>query len=180
MASGPKRLSRERGAPASRHQKSLGSSFFASAGTTRALRVLVGAVGGNRGRAAVQSPTSRGKGQTMKEEEEEAEDLEDVDDDEEVEEEGEAPKEAATDGEPDGEVESSLEELIAKKEDRKPAEEEDDDDSVLTVERDERLEPLAVKVVPPQPTEFVCKRCHLVKHRSQLKDRAKQLCRDCA
>ena len=109
---------------------------------------------------------------------EEPEDLEDVDDEEEVEEDGEAPAPAATDGEP--EAESSLEELIAKKEDRKPAEEEDDDDSMLAVERDERLEPLAVKVVPPQPTEFVCKRCHLVKHRSQLKDRAKMLCRDCA
>ena len=117
----------------------------------------------------------------MKDDElEETEDFEDADDEEEAE--GEEPEasEAPSDGKGDGEVESSLEELIAKKEDRKPAEEEDDDDSVLTVERDERLEPLAVKVVPPQPTEFVCKRCHLVKHRSQLKDRAKQLCRDCA
>ena len=111
---------------------------------------------------------------------EDSEDLEEVEDEEEGEEDGDAPAPAATDAGPEGEVESSLEELIAKKEDRKPAEEEDDDDSVLTVERDERLEPLAVKVVPPQPTEFVCKRCHLVKHRSQLKDRAKQLCRDCA
>ena len=110
----------------------------------------------------------------------EPEDLEDVDDEEEVEEDGEAAPAPAREGEPAGEVESSLEELIAKKEDRKPAEEEEDDDAMLAVERDERLEPLAVKVVPPQPTEFVCKRCHLVKHRSQLKDRAKMLCRDCA
>ena len=117
----------------------------------------------------------------MKDEEiEETEDFEESEDEESEQEEGEAPA-AAPDGEVGGDVESSsLEELIAKKEDRKPAEEEDDDDSVLTVERDERLEPLAVKVVPPQPTEFVCKRCHLVKHRSQLKDRAKMLCRDCA
>ena len=112
---------------------------------------------------------------------EEPEDLEEIDDEEEVEEDGDAPTPAAaTDAEPEGEVESSLEELIAKKEDRKPAEEEDDDDSMLATDREERLEPLAVKVVPPQPTEFVCKRCHLVKHRSQLKDRAKMLCRDCA
>jgi hypothetical protein len=37
-----------------------------------------------------------------------------------------------------------------------------------------------VKVVPPQPNEFTCRRCYLVKHRSQLKDRNKMLCRDCA
>ena len=114
----------------------------------------------------------------MKDEEiEETEDLEEAEDDEaEEEQEGTAP--APADGE--GEVESSLEELIAKKEDRKPVEEEEEDDSVLTVEREERLEPLAVKVVPPQPTEFVCKNCHLVKHRSQLKDKNRMLCRDCA
>ena len=111
---------------------------------------------------------------------EDSEDLEEVEDEEEGEEDGDAPAPAAKDAEPEGEVESSLEELIAKKEDRKPGEEDDDDESMLAVERDERLEPLAVKVVPPQPTEFVCKRCHLVKHRSQLKDRAKMLCRDCA
>ena len=110
---------------------------------------------------------------------EESEDLEDAEDEEE-EKDGDAPAPAAEGGQPEGEVESSLEELIAKKEDRKPAEEDDEDDSILAADRDERLEPLAVKVVPPQPTEFVCKRCHLVKHRSQLKDRAKMLCRDCA
>ena len=119
----------------------------------------------------------------MKDEElEETEDFEDSEDEEEADEDDEEPAAApSTNGEVEGEVESSsLEELIAKKEDRKPAEEEEEEESLLTVERDERLEPLAVKVVPPQPTEFVCKRCHLVKHRSQLKDRAKQLCRDCA
>ena len=119
----------------------------------------------------------------MNEEElEESQDLEDVEDEEEeeTEEGGEAPAPAAAAEGEQGEVESSLEELIAKKEDRKPAEEEEEDDSMLAADRDERLEPLAVKVVPPQPTEFVCKRCHLVKHRSQLKDRAKMLCRDCA
>ena len=116
----------------------------------------------------------------MKDEEiDETEDLEEAEDEDSEEQEGPAP--AARDGEAEGgEVESSLEELIAKKEDRKPGEEEEEDDSVLTVEREERLEPLAVKVVPPQPTEFVCKNCHLVKHRSQLKDKSRMLCRDCA
>src|SRR5438105_3164942 len=131
-------------------------------------------------RCTIPDSTNAAEAKMTEEDLEEPEDLEDADDEEEVEEEGEGAAPAATAGEPDGEVESSLDELIAKKEDRKPVEEEEEDDSMLAVDRDERLEPLAVKVVPPQPTEFVCKRCHLVKHRSQLKDRAKMLCRDCA
>ncbi len=79
---------------------------------------------------------------------------------------------------PEGEDVESIEDLLVKKEAR--AEEEDDDDSVLSLTREERLEPLAVKVVPPQPTEFICKKCYLVKHRSQLKDKTRMLCRDCA
>jgi len=72
----------------------------------------------------------------------------------------------------------SIQDILVKQEAREEAEEEDD--SVLNLTREERLEPLAVKVVPPQPTEFICKKCYLVKHRSQLKDKAKMLCRDCA
>jgi hypothetical protein len=78
---------------------------------------------------------------------------------------------------PEGDVES-IEELIVKKESQ--AAEEEDDDAVLSLTRDERLEPVPEKVVPPQSSEFVCKKCYLVKHRSQLKDRARMLCRDCA
>lgn len=77
----------------------------------------------------------------------------------------------------EGDVES-IEELIVKKESQ--AAEEEDDDTVLSLTRDERLEPVPEKVVPPQSSEFVCKKCYLVKHRSQLKDRARMLCRDCA
>jgi hypothetical protein len=88
-----------------------------------------------------------------------------------------AARPATTDGQ-GGDVES-IEELIVKKEAR-AAQEDDEDDSVLSLTREERLEPLAVKVVPPQPTEFVCKNCYLVKHRSQLKDKTRMLCRDCA
>ena len=87
------------------------------------------------------------------------------------------PARPATEGE-GGDVES-IEELIVKKEER-AAQEEEEDESVLSLTREERLEPLAVKVVPPQPTEFVCKNCYLVKHRSQLKDKTRMLCRDCA
>lgn len=91
--------------------------------------------------------------------------------------EGDAPSPAPTPPSSDQDVES-IQEILVKQEAREEAEEEDD--SVLNLSREERLEPLAVKVVPPQPTEFICKNCFLVKHRSQLKDKAKMLCRDCA
>jgi hypothetical protein len=115
------------------------------------------------------------------------EDIEDRVDDEETDEGSEDDvEEAAASGEPaprpaadgDGGDVESIEELIVKKEER--AAQDDEDDSVLSLTREERLEPLAVKVVPPQPTEFVCKNCYLVKHRSQLKDKTRMLCRDCA
>jgi uncharacterized protein DUF4193 len=115
------------------------------------------------------------------------EDIEDRVDDEEVDEAPEEEAEASTTREEPaarpaspaegGDVES-IEELIVKKEER--AAQEEEDDSVLSLTREERLEPLAVKVVPPQATEFVCKNCYLVKHRSQLKDKTRMLCRDCA
>ena len=99
---------------------------------------------------------------------------------EEAPEEGEEEPAPAAAPEPEeGGVESSLEELLAKREAR-PAEEEEEDDPILATGREERMEPLAVKVVPPSDKEFVCKNCHLVKHRSQLKDRSRMLCRDCA
>jgi hypothetical protein len=112
----------------------------------------------------------------------EDEELEPTDDDDG--DEGDAPEPAAATPATDGEggtegVESSLEELLAKREGR-PAEEEEEDDSMLAIGRDERLEPLAVKVVPPTDKEFVCRNCHLVKHRSQLADRDRMFCRDCA
>ena len=57
----------------------------------------------------------------------------------------------------------------------------EEDDVVVTLTREERLaEPAEARVVPIQATEFTCKRCFLVKHRSQLKDKKKGLCRDCA
>src|ERR671935_1946223 len=112
-----------------------------------------------------------------------ADDVEEAALDEELEEpleEGDEEPSAAPAPEPEeGEVESSLEELLAKREAR-PAEEEEEDDSILATGREERMESLAVKVVPPSDKEFVCANCHLVKHRSQLKDRNRMLCRDCA
>lgn len=99
--------------------------------------------------------------------------------DETAEEPAEEPAAAPALAEPGEEGVESIEEILVKKEAR-AGEEDEDDDALLALTREERLEPLAVKVVPPQATEFVCKNCHLLKHRSQLKDKAKQLCRDCA
>lgn len=79
-------------------------------------------------------------------------------------------------------AEESLDEMLAKKEDAPAPGEEAEEDAATLVPtgREERVEPLAVKVVPQQPTEFMCKKCFLVKHRSQLADKKKMLCRDCA
>ena len=85
--------------------------------------------------------------------------------------------------EEEGQVEASLEELIAKKADRPTItddEDEDEDESLLATGRDEARESLTTKVLPVQQNEFVCKNCFLVKHRSQLADRRRTLCRDCA
>ncbi|MGH2722911.1 MAG: DUF4193 family protein [Actinomycetota bacterium] len=78
-------------------------------------------------------------------------------------------------------AEASLDEILAKKsEDGAAPEEDSEDESMLASGTGDRVEPLAVKVVPQQPTEFVCKKCFLVKHRSQLADKKRMYCRDCA
>ena len=77
----------------------------------------------------------------------------------------------------------SLQDILAKQEatetTKEPVEE---DEEVVPVElvRDDRAEPIDTKIVPMQETEFMCKNCYLVKHRSQLADKKKMLCRDCA
>ncbi|MGH2682439.1 MAG: DUF4193 family protein [Actinomycetota bacterium] len=90
-------------------------------------------------------------------------------------------KETLDDEEPAEEpAETSLEEILAKRGEGEAEPAESEEESVLTVGRDdERVESLAVKVVPQQPTEFVCKKCFLVKHRSQLADKKRMFCRDC-
>ncbi len=40
-------------------------------------------------------------------------------------------------------------------------------------------EPFSMPVVPPRAREFVCKGCQMLKHRSQLRDSKRTLCRDC-
>jgi len=116
--------------------------------------------------------------------------VEDEEQDEELAEEGEFPEDlaeaededevAAAPPEAPGEAgEASLDEILTSRPEEAAAEEEDDE-SVLAFDRDERIETLSVKVVPQQPTEFTCRKCYLVKHRSQLADKKRMLCRDCA
>jgi hypothetical protein len=77
-------------------------------------------------------------------------------------------------------AEASLDEMLAKKaEEGAAGEENGEEESVLPTGAAERVETLTVKVVPQQPTEFVCKKCFLVKHRSQLADKKRMFCRDC-
>jgi Domain of unknown function (DUF4193) len=110
--------------------------------------------------------------ETLEEEEEYLPDAED--EDEEV-------LEDAADTEPTEGDETSLDEILAKKPEERPApEEEEEDESILSLGREERLETLSVKVVPKQESEFVCRKCYLVKPiRSQLADKKRMYCRDC-
>jgi uncharacterized protein DUF4193 len=87
--------------------------------------------------------------------------------------------EAAAEEEEEGEA--SLDEILAKKPEERVSADEDEEESILSLGRDDRIETLSVKVEPKKDTEFVCKNCHLVKPiRSQLKDKVRMLCRDCA
>lgn len=85
---------------------------------------------------------------------------------------------------PDGEAEDveSIQDLLVKQESavEEEAAEEEDEPILATLTTDDRVEPIDTRVVPIQATEFVCSNCFLVKHRSQLADKRKMLCRDCA
>ncbi len=116
--------------------------------------------------------------QAMEKLEEEEEYLADVEADEAGgEEEGSGSGAEAEEGE---ETEASLEEILSKKGEERVADEEEDEESILSLGREERIETLSVKVVPPDPNkEFTCRKCYLVKHRSQLADKKRMYCRDC-
>jgi hypothetical protein len=91
-------------------------------------------------------------------------------------------QEETSEGEETGQeqTETSLDEILAKKaEEGAAAEDEGEEETILAPGTTDRVETLAVKVVPQQPTEFVCKKCFLVKHRSQLADKRRMFCRDC-
>ncbi|HVM11047.1 MAG TPA: DUF4193 family protein [Actinomycetota bacterium] len=102
----------------------------------------------------------------------------DIIEDEETEEE----EDGADIGETPEDVESSLDELLAKREKTESEASPDAtiEEAIPPSSREERVETLTVKVVPQQPTEFTCRNCFLVKHRSQLANKKRMLCRDCA
>jgi len=76
----------------------------------------------------------------------------------------------------------SIQDVLEKQEARDEEDEVEEEPvaAVSTARGEERLEPLDARVIPMQSTEFVCKNCYLVKHRSQLADKRRMLCRDCA
>jgi hypothetical protein len=80
-----------------------------------------------------------------------------------------------------GDVES-IQELLVKQEAADEADADEEEEAVIAHTKEERLaaDPAESRVIPIQETEFVCKRCFLVKHRSQLADKKRTLCRDCA
>jgi hypothetical protein len=89
---------------------------------------------------------------------------------------------ATTADPPTADVES-IHEVLEKQEARDDEDEAEEDEPVVpiaTTKIDDRLEPVETRVVPIQSTEFVCKNCYLVKHRSQLADKRRMFCRDCA
>ncbi len=84
------------------------------------------------------------------------------------------------------ETEANLDEILAQRPAaRRGSDESDDDDEddLLTFSPEPKLgsaDPPPSKITPiKEQAEFVCKRCHLVKKRSQLSDPKRTLCRDC-
>ncbi len=122
----------------------------------------------------------------MTDTEEVVEDDEVVDEDEEIEDlepTADDLVEATTPPDPAAAEVESIQDLLVKQEARaEEAEAPDEEDAALlaALAKDERLEPIETKVVPIQATEFVCKRCYLVRHQSQLANKKRMLCRDCA
>ncbi len=106
-----------------------------------------------------------------------------TDDEEEAEPTAEDLEDATVPPEPGLENVESIQDLLAKQEATetvKEATDEDEEVVPLDLARDDRAEAIDTKVVPMQETEFMCRNCFLVKHRSQLADKKKMLCRDCA
>lgn len=78
-------------------------------------------------------------------------------------------------------LETSLEALLARKERRRVTTDEDADEDDGADDTDPATgESLSVRVIPPQPGEFTCRKCFLVKNKSQLSETKKLLCKDCA
>jgi hypothetical protein len=97
----------------------------------------------------------------------------------------EADLETANDLPPDpatgGDAES-IQDMLTKQEAREEEEHEEEEEPVVTLAKDDHPESTldSTRVVPMQETEFQCRKCFLVKNRSQLANKKKILCRDCA
>jgi hypothetical protein len=79
--------------------------------------------------------------------------------------------------------EDSLEELKARRDAQAGAVDVDEADLAESLElpgADLSGEELTVRVVPRQADEFTCNSCFLVRHRSQLANEKKMICRECA
>src|SRR3954464_8325982 len=79
--------------------------------------------------------------------------------------------------------EDSLEELKARRDAQAGAVDVDEAELAESLElpgADLSGEELTVRVVPRQAAEFTCNSCFLVRHRSQLANEKKMICRDCA
>jgi hypothetical protein len=83
----------------------------------------------------------------------------------------------------DDTTEDSIEELKARRDAQAGAVDVDEAELAESLElpgADLSGEELTVRVVPRQADEFTCNRCFLVRHRSQLADVKKGVCRECA
>ncbi|MGH2729472.1 MAG: DUF4193 family protein [Actinomycetota bacterium] len=113
----------------------------------------------------------------------EPDDLEEGDEALEDDEEDEADDEALPQAhDEEAEEEASLEELLAQRASKRAQEDGEDETDIMALASERELPttgPLPTKVIPMDRREFVCKRCHLVKARSQLADAERGLCRDC-
>ena len=81
------------------------------------------------------------------------------------------------------EAEDSLDEIIARKPEQPVGVAEDENDLAFEMELaggEDINDELNIRPVPQQSNEFTCSSCFLVKHRSQLVNEKKMLCRDCA
>ncbi|MGI8407506.1 MAG: DUF4193 family protein [Actinomycetota bacterium] len=116
------------------------------------------------------------------EDDDEPVDLESLDDEDDEDEDG-----VVLDDDDEEETEANLDEILAQRPAARRGSDEsdndDDEDDLLTFSPEPKLgsaDPPPSKITPiKEQAEFVCKRCHLVKKRSQLADPKRTLCRDC-
>ena len=119
--------------------------------------------------------------QEMKDLDNEVEEDADLDDDEDDE---SAAASGIGDDDDEGD-DSSLEQLLAQRSAARRAADEPEENEDLMALASEREPPLRGEALNPRlipvkdRQEFVCKRCFLVKARSQLADAERMLCRDC-